>query len=442
MLRVDSMTSSSITLHWTIDDEAAIGAIQITGYKLSSRESSSSGIWTEVVIDTLNVNNTYTLYNLKCGTGYDFFIISFNKQGNSEPSDTGGLPEWNKLVFDEAKLVHVGPMEANSEHRLRLTAKNAAGATTVEYDVMTKADMGGDEQSDFSRDTESSFGHVELKVIVPVISASALVILSILIVCSVVRWRRHRSNKYPNSSSGARRGVRSDDIDNDTIKAPQPPRVHDDICPYATYELPSVTTVVTSSAEQPSKCRSIDPEVSNMQLKTFSHVKSASPQQQIIYQPNYSNESLKQEMLSKVVIYSEEQSVGPSVVEAHYQLSKVYQGQGDGTIPSPSAPPAEEDQEDDDDDDVDSDYDNTNSSSSYDSNRGKQQRRNNRRRRRKIPSQLHKVPDLLYHQRNSSSSSVESEVEKLEERKSIRSHQKTNLAAEEEELIAQLKRFS
>lgn len=91
-LHVASTTTNTIHLTW---QPSQLDENPINGYLLYQREENQLE-WKEYSLDA--TQTFYTTLGLKCGTRYNFYLISYNKQGRGEQSETitvktdGGLP--------------------------------------------------------------------------------------------------------------------------------------------------------------------------------------------------------------------------------------------------------------------------------------------------------------------------------------------------------------
>uniref|UniRef100_T1KQ15 Down syndrome cell adhesion molecule n=1 Tax=Tetranychus urticae TaxID=32264 RepID=T1KQ15_TETUR len=81
-LKVNSKTSYSITISWSIDQQAQTDPP--TGYIIHMKRSNSDK-WESIEVSASQTSHTFE--GLSCGTSYQFYIIAFNEIGKSDPSN-------------------------------------------------------------------------------------------------------------------------------------------------------------------------------------------------------------------------------------------------------------------------------------------------------------------------------------------------------------------
>ncbi|XP_050040426.2 cell adhesion molecule Dscam1-like isoform X3 [Dermacentor andersoni] len=255
LVTVASRTTDSIELSWTPQDE---GKEVVEGYV--ARYRTQEGLeWSEVSISP--EKRSYLFEGLQCGSTYSLSVLSFNRNGRSEPEELlqvktegtapqapspktavlpnvtslglvlaawrdGGCPishflvqyrprdelDWTLLssrVIPDRDVVFLGDMAPGTWYQLLVVAYNSAGSTKAEYTVATLTLAGNplepDKISEAGRDSGSP-RYRSLSIIVP-ICCSIIVLMAVTVAIMVLVCRR-RSSGTPPSAISTYEGVR------------------------------------------------------------------------------------------------------------------------------------------------------------------------------------------------------------------------------------------
>ncbi|XP_022241420.1 Down syndrome cell adhesion molecule-like protein 1 homolog [Limulus polyphemus] len=254
VLSLLSSTSQSLTISWM--DKQRFGS-PVTEYILYQKEE--HGNWLKVSLRSQET--TYTAKGLKCGSKYQFYVVSLNSVGRSEPSEiftgrTDGAaplsPSKNDLIFADTTTARLNflswqsggcPIESFSIklrrkplshwttirervsasqlqytiqelfpgtwYDLQVTAYSSAGATEAQYEFQTLNTTFLEEPvqeiltiSPRSQETDLSLPLFwDITIIVPV--ATSVVIIIIIIVVGCVLYNK-RDFHHSTSSEGSR----------------------------------------------------------------------------------------------------------------------------------------------------------------------------------------------------------------------------------------------
>ncbi|KAL3237645.1 hypothetical protein MRX96_048176 [Rhipicephalus microplus] len=239
LVTVTSRTKDSIELSWTPQDE---GKEVVEGYV--ARYRTLEGLeWSEVPITP--DKGSYLFEGLQCGSTYSLSVLSFNRNGRSEPEELlqvktegtvlascwppgrdGGCPishflvqyrhrdelDWTLLssrVLPDREVVILGDLAPGTWYQVLVVAYNSAGSTKAEYTVATLTLAGNplepDKISEAGRDSASP-RYRSLSIIVP-ICCSIIVLMAVTVAIMVLVCRR-RSSGTPPSAISTYEGVR------------------------------------------------------------------------------------------------------------------------------------------------------------------------------------------------------------------------------------------
>ncbi|GAB6026762.1 Down syndrome cell adhesion molecule-like protein 1, variant 2 [Chamberlinius hualienensis] len=166
----------------------------------------------------------------------------------------------NNVVPEQEALV-IGDLKPMVHYVLHITVHNDAGSAHGEYEFTTGMENGENFPSDDAKLTSSSLG-LETSVIVAVTFPCILLVTVLIIVCLVIRRKKLRGYQQSSGSNGCRsdyqppneavtpekRQLQTLPLDRHFEVVPEmesPVRmsnhvtmIHDDVCPYATFNLP------------------------------------------------------------------------------------------------------------------------------------------------------------------------------------------------------------
>nr|XP_037276577.1 Down syndrome cell adhesion molecule-like protein Dscam2 [Rhipicephalus microplus] len=249
LVTVTSRTKDSIELSWTPQDE---GKEVVEGYV--ARYRTLEGLeWSEVPITP--DKGSYLFEGLQCGSTYSLSVLSFNRNGRSEPEELlqvktegtapqapspkaailpnvtslglvlaawrdGGCPishflvqyrprdelDWTLLssrVLPDRDVVILGDLAPGTWYQVLVVAYNSAGSTKAEYTVATLTLAGNplepDKISEAGRDSASP-RYRSLSIIVP-ICCSIIVLMAVTVAIMVLVCRRRSSGTPPSAIS-------------------------------------------------------------------------------------------------------------------------------------------------------------------------------------------------------------------------------------------------
>ncbi|XP_023236901.1 Down syndrome cell adhesion molecule-like protein Dscam2 [Centruroides sculpturatus] len=206
----------------------------LIGYEIYYKGKSND--WKHIRLPSLNT--TYTIHDLICGSNYQIYIISVNEEGKSDPSNIvsartkggGPLPpkkeafitsnitsiillleawhnkgcpitslsveyrihsntDWitaaKELKPNHSPLI-LNDLKSETWYVVRVTARNHAGSTVAEYDVLTHSEFRGTIVPELIVHTDEPSPFSDMAVLIPVISSFivlAAVLVTLIILC-------------------------------------------------------------------------------------------------------------------------------------------------------------------------------------------------------------------------------------------------------------------
>lgn len=298
IIKVQSIGKTYVSLSWRVDDD---GGSPIRGYTLIYKRDIDGNQWQELLLES--ENTTFVLKDLYCGNRYQIYMVAHNREGSSvagkfETVNTKGfapivplhdsllttnqtsitihLDAWieggceikkfvieykqkgnfdwilvaNEVVPEQKKYI-IRDLVMNTSYLIRVSAISEAGISEAEYEITTVDNRKYEVPTDIISNNSSKYlpFYYNLNIIIPVAVTMIVIIVVTATVCDFMRRRQYR---YP-----TRKGILSSfktTVTRDTGQKPStaepntqtyspshpahssgPP---DDVSPYATYQLP------------------------------------------------------------------------------------------------------------------------------------------------------------------------------------------------------------
>uniref|UniRef100_T1J197 Down syndrome cell adhesion molecule n=1 Tax=Strigamia maritima TaxID=126957 RepID=T1J197_STRMM len=309
VVKFTPLSTSSILASWYVDDD---GSTAIESYTLNYKRAGED--WQDLHFG-FNITN-YTLPDLQCGTRYQLYMSAYNRLGQSRPSEVTlistlgkapivppkdsfisvnstfvslNLRAWQSVDPEVCKVKHLSvdyrafnqkewtllmqsvKVEQNSfaisdlssgvTYVLRITAHSDTGLTIADFDVMLSQENDALPDSSLQNYNKHYRFYLDINVIISTVVLFAVVVFLLTIGCYLVHRKRYTGYKQGNPP-------KHHYVQNESQKQSQfqktqcndhqqySPTTHkelstteaalfsssgatqDDICPYATYQLP------------------------------------------------------------------------------------------------------------------------------------------------------------------------------------------------------------